>query len=144
MLLFTGMAFAEVSIKAEVDKVSLSTDDFLTYKLTVSSSERNVPAPQLPDFKAFSAVSQMQSSNISFGRKDIATVIVYTYILVPLQAGDFSIGPGTIKIENTAYSTEEFKIKVTQGKARSEPEAEPGPSEPKKIKIKSDASRITL
>lgn len=108
-------AFAETSIKAEVDKASLTTDNILNYKLTVTSSEKQIPLPQLPDFKGFSIVTQAQSSSINFTKGRAKTVFSFIFILLPVEAGDITIGPASIKVDGNTYSTDAFKIKVSQG-----------------------------
>ena len=66
--LFVGLACAQVSIKAEVDKVKLTAGDILTYKLVIISQLKNTPKPQLPEFTGFNIISQAHSSDISFGK----------------------------------------------------------------------------
>jgi hypothetical protein len=108
-------AFAETTIQAQVDKLSITADETLTYKLVVTSTEKNVPEPVLPDFKGFTVVSQAQSSTISFVKSEIKSILVYTYILAPLEAGKFKIKPSQIKVENKTISSQEFEIEVKQG-----------------------------
>ena len=120
-VLFSSAAcFAQSSLKAEVDKLKLTTDDTLTYKLTVNASGEDVSLPQVPKFKGFRVVSQLQSSNIAFVKDGIKTGIVYSFILVPKETGRLKIEPSTLKIKSKTYSSEEFEIEVTQGKARPE------------------------
>ena len=125
------IAFAEVTIKAEVDKTSITTDDNITYKLTITSSEKKIPEPQLPEFKGFYVLTQAQSSNISFAKSNIKTTLVYAYVLAPKDVGKFEIGPSTIKIQGKTYSSDTFEIEVKQGKTKPQapPEQEPSQTE---------------
>jgi len=124
ILCFCANAFAEVSIKAEVDKLNLTTDEVLTYKLTITATEKNVPQPQLPSFSDFLVISQSKTSNFSFAGKGLEGTIVLNLILAPQSAGEFHIEPATFKIKNKTYSSESFRIKVRQGKARIKPQPE--------------------
>jgi hypothetical protein len=123
-------AIAQNSIKAEVDKRSISTDDTITYKLTITSTENKTEQPQLPSLEGFSVLSQAQSSTISFARSNIETLFVYVFVLAPKQAGKFKIEPSQIKFQGKTYSSDIFEIEVTQGKQKLEPEPEEKPSLP--------------
>lgn len=124
----TGIAFAETSIKAGVDKAELTTDNILNYKLTVTSSEKQVPLPQLPDFKGFRIVTQAQSSAINFSNGEAKTIFSFIFILFPVETGELVIGPASIKVAGETYSTDSFKIKASQGKAA--PDTQPAPDMP--------------
>lgn len=118
LFLFLGLVSAETSIKAEVDKTSITTDEALTYKLIITSSDKGIPTPQLPKFEGFSVLSQAQSQTMSLVKSNIKTVLVYAFILAPINIGKFKIEPSSIKIKNEAYSTDAFEIEVKQGKTR--------------------------
>lgn len=132
-------AFAEISIKAQIDKTNITTDDNITYKVTIVSSEKNIPAPKLPEFKGFYLVTQAQSSSISFAKGNINASLVYTYILAPKEAGKFEIGPSTIKFKSKSYSSQTFEIEVKQGKAKL-----PAPPEQEPFQAESEEPQITL
>ncbi len=116
-------ALAQTYIKAEVDKTSLTTEEILTYKLIVTSLEKDIPTPKLPDFTGFKVASSSQSSSVTFTKGNVKTVAVYAFVLAPTDIGKFKIGPGTIKIKNETFSTGDFVIEVKQGKPK--PNAEP-------------------
>ncbi len=130
VFLFIAHAFADTSIKAEIDKLKLSTDETLTYKLTITSTDKRLPEPQIPSFDGFSVLSQVESSNMSFEKNGIKTTLIYEFILVPDDVGKFKIGPSSIKIRNKAISTDSFEIEVTQGKAKPQAPPESKPEEP--------------
>lgn len=144
VLLTSTIAFAEVTIKAEVDKTSITTDNNITYRLTITSSEKKISEPQLPEFEGFDVVSQMQSSSISFGKGKTQTTLIYIYVLAPRDTGKFEIGPSTVKIGNKTYSTDTFEIEVTPCKARPKTPLEQRPSQPEKIQPESEEPQITL
>ena len=124
VLLCSTSAFAETTIKAEVDKPRITTDEALTYKLTVSSAEKNIPQPQVPGFEGFAVISQAQSSTISFMQRGPKAILIFIYILAPLNTGKFTIRPSQIKIQGKTYTSEAFEIEVLQGKGEPQPQPE--------------------
>lgn len=132
LVMFSGVCFAEEPIKAEVDKTKIATDETIIYKISIISSDKKVPAPQLPDFEGFSVLSRVQSSSISFSSEGVRTSMIYTFILAPLDAGKFSIGPATVKAGNKIYSSETLEIEVTPSKSMPKKESRPPFPAPKK------------
>ncbi len=119
LFIFCGYikAFAETTITAEVDKLKITPDETLTYKLVITSTEKNIPEPAAPDFAGFAVISQAQSSTISFIESGIKSIIVYAFILEPQAAGKFKINPSRIKFKNKIISSQEFEIEVKPAKA---------------------------
>jgi len=124
IVFYLNSAFAETTIKAKVDKTNITTDKVVTYKLTITSTEKKVPRPELPEFEGFRIISQVQSSNVSLIKKDIKTSIVHTYILAPDKIGTLKIKPSKIKIDDEVISSDAFQIEVKQGKVKPEPKEE--------------------
>ena len=114
-LFAASKAFAEIKIKAELDKTGITTDEIITYKLTVSSSEKKLPAPKFAQFSGFNIVSSLQSSNISFSQGSMRSVITYSFVLAPTAAGIFKIPPSHIDFNNRRYESEDFEIEVKKG-----------------------------
>jgi hypothetical protein len=141
---FVISAFAETSLKAEVDKTNLTTDDALTYKLSISSSEKNIPLPEPPKFEGFEITSQIQSSSMSLAVGGIETKLSYVFILVPLDTGKFKIEPSVVNIKDKSYASESFEIEVKPGK--SSPKLKEKPSSPKNIppQLNSEQPQINL
>lgn len=133
----SSLAHADTSLSAQVDKLSLTTDDTFTYSLTITTSDRNIPQPQLPAFEGLLMVSQAQSSSFSVARGETKSAVRYEYILAAPKPGRYKIGPSTIKTKDQTFSTSEFEIEVAEGKAMplappeqpSMPEDNPSPEE---------------
>lgn len=128
--LFISVSFAQTSIKAEVDKTSLSVSEPLTYKLTITSSDKDIPAPQLPKFTGFQVISSAQSSSLTFANGEAKAVVIYAFVLSPIEIGKFKIGPSSVKIKNETFSTVDFEIDVKQGKPKSKVEPKKRPHIP--------------
>ena len=142
--LCVSLAFAETSIKAEVDKKSITTDENITYKLVITSAEQNIPAPQVPKFEGFNILSQAQSSTVSFAGGGIKTILVYAFILAPTDVGKFKIEPSSVKMKDKTYSTDSIEIEVTQGKAKPRKKSEPQPSLPQQPQSETEQPQFTL
>jgi len=144
--LFIAGVFAQTTIKAEVDKTSITTDEVLTYKLIITSLEKSVPTPQLPKFIGFKAISSTQSSSVTFTKGSVKTIVVYAFVLAPTDTGKFRIEPYSIKIKNETFSTEPFEIEVKQGKAKpkAEPEKKPPVPEGTQPEETEESPQITL
>ncbi|MBU0503441.1 MAG: BatD family protein [Candidatus Omnitrophota bacterium] len=152
VLFGVGSVFAETTIKAEVDKASLTTNDILTYKIIITSSEKYLSQqPEVSKFDGFNVISQAQSSTVSMVKSEVKTILVYAFILAPQSAGKFKIAPAVIKVKNKSISSQAFEIEVTQGSGEpkkeeepSEPENEPERSSPESLPGSADQLQITL
>jgi len=122
VLFFVASACAEITIKAEVDNTSITTNDFLTYKLVIISTEKNIPSPQIPKFEGFDVLSQAQSSSLSLAASNIKTMLTFTYILASKEKGKFKIEPAVIKLNDKVLSSAAFEIEVKQGTLPSLPQ----------------------
>lgn len=143
--LFIAEAFAQTSIKAEVDKTIVTADDAITYKLIITSSEENIPKPQLPKFTGFKIISSVQSSTVSFTKGNVKTIVVYAFVLVPADKGKLKIEPSSIKIKNETYSTATLEIEVQQGKLKPKTQTQQRPSIPEETQPETEQPpQITL
>ena len=143
-LLIIHPVFAQVTIKAEVNKFKISTDERLTYKLIIASSEANLAQPQIPKFSGFNILSQSQSTTLSLEKNGLKTSLIYEFILLLVSAGKLKIDPSTIKIANQFLSSEPFEIEVTQGKATPKIPSEESPALPQKFLPESEEPQVTL
>ena len=115
VLFFAASASAEITVKAEVNNTSITTNDNLTYELIITSTEKNIPSPQIPKFEGFDVLSQAQSSTLSLAASNIKTMSTFTYILAPKEKGKFKIEPAVIKLKDKVFSSAAFEIEVKQG-----------------------------
>lgn len=115
------LAFAEISIKAEVSKKTITTDEALTYKITIASSEKTVPLPKLAEFDGFNIISRMNSTSFNLSAGTIKYAFVFVFILAATKTGEIEIPPAKIRFEDKDYSTDAFKIMVLQGKNKPQP-----------------------
>lgn len=134
--------FADITIKAEIDKKTITTDEVLAYKLIVSATTNIAPRPQFPKFEGFKILSRAQSSTISFVKGGAKTIFVYAFILYPERKGKLKISPAHIKVGDTDIISESYEVEVKQGKRKIEPHPDKKPSLPQKIN--SNTEQFTL
>ena len=133
---------AETEIKAEIDKPNITIDEDIVYKLTIVSSEKSIPTPDLPKFEGFEVLSSAQTSEISITRAEQETFIIYVVILKPTNIGKFKIEPSSISIEDEIYSSQEFEIEVKPAEVK--PQLEPEKKTPSPTKDKSESEQTLL
>lgn len=140
---FVSLVFAQTTIKAEVDKTKLTTDEVLAYKITIISDESQLPHSRMPEFGGFNLVSSLQSQSLSFAPNSVKTTLIYTFVLAPTAVGKFKIQPSEIKIKNQIFSTETFEIEVIEGKRKMQGPLKKKPIQPQEIP-ESEEPQITL
>ena len=101
-------------ITAEVDRTSLSTDETLTLTVEIHGSEEISP-PSLPFFGDFDVVGQGTSTRISTLNQQTSTEIVYRYTLRPIRPGRATIGPVSVTVDGSTFTTDPIEIEVSQG-----------------------------
>lgn len=142
ILLLGLLAYAELTIKADIDKASLTTDETLAYKLLITSDDKRSPALGIPKFEGFKILSQAHSVTMNFTKSGARYLNVYAFILLPLKAGKIKIEPSKVKIADTELFSESFEIEVRQGKQQDvAPETYRPPAQKG---IKADSTQITL
>ena len=127
---FRVIALAQTTIEAKVDKTTLTTDETFTYKLTVTSSERNMPLPQLPKFEGFEVLSQVRLSSMLLVKEEPQIKLSFVFILTPTDIGNLKIEPSSIKIKDQTYSSESFQIEVKESHLPKNIPSDINPQEP--------------
>ena len=108
-----GVSYADdITISADVDKQEVSLDDQVTLTITVSGNASNIPQPDMPELKGFTAYSSGRSQNLSIINGQVSSSVSFTFILVPNSQGDYVLGPFGINYKGKAYSTGPINIKV--------------------------------
>lgn len=136
-LLFLSIAATccaeDITISADTDKQELTLDEQVTLTITVSGNISNIPQPNIPDLKGFTAYSSGRSQNLSIINGQVSSSVSFTYILVPNNTGDYTLGPFSIDYKGKAYSAGPVNIKVlprnAQQQAPSLPQAQSPESE---------------
>jgi hypothetical protein len=143
-----GICYADdVSISANADKQEVTLDDQVTLTITVSGNVSNIPQPEIPDLKGFTSYSSGRSQNLSIINGKVSSSVVFTYILVPGNTGDYSLGPFSINYQGKTYSTDPINIKVLPRSAQSsgpeEQNVQQQPQHGKEIFIEAYVDKLT-
>jgi hypothetical protein len=110
---FITVSYADdISISADVDKQELTLDDQVALTITVTGNVSNIPQPTIPGLKGFTAYSSGRSQNISIINGQVSSSVSFTYILVPNDTGDYTLGPFNINYQGKIYSAGPINIKV--------------------------------
>ena len=151
LLLGAGFTQAQsISIRASVNKASLTLDDHLTLSVVIEGSNiGSLSDPELPDLDAFSVVSSSQGSNFSWINGKISISKTISYILSPLETGTFTIPPIKVFQAKKTYQTQPITITVSQAPSPSRPtpspkgkrQAFPSTPQPSKQKPRSDQQK---
>jgi hypothetical protein len=113
-----GYAQGSGPVTIDIDRTSLTTDDFLTLTITVSADLMNAPQPALPDLLGFNLLGSNSSSQISIINGAMSTQTVYQYQLQPVETGSLTIAPISIILNGQTYTTEPIVVEVTPGTGR--------------------------
>jgi hypothetical protein len=120
---FTG-AVGRFNLITKADKTSLSTDDAITYKATISGSG-NLPTIENPNFVMspdFEVYDPKVTENIPKNSNPIAGSKTYEYVIVPRIAGSYAIPEMTFTyfdLDTKTYKTlrsVEIPLQIKQGK----------------------------
>jgi hypothetical protein len=110
---------AEIGLKAALDKNTVALDDVVSYTLTTSGGEGNLPVPPLPALTNLTVVSNYQTSNVSVINGQMSAASSVTYVLKPGRVGDASVGAARLEYKGKTYQAPVVSLKVTpaDGKA---------------------------
>lgn len=102
-------------LTVEVDRTRLTTDEFVTLTVSVSTDQASVPPPSLPPLAEFNILQSGQSSQIRIINGVLSTEITYYYILRPTQTGELVIPEITATLNGQTYQSDPITLEVTQG-----------------------------
>jgi hypothetical protein len=119
LLLNTSLLFAaDIRFTASVNKTEVGTTEQFEVTFSVNGNgERFTP----PSFNGFLVVSGPNvSTSMSVINGNASSSMAYSYELVAVKEGSYSIGPATIVVNGKQLHTEPIKIKVKKGQAPSQ------------------------
>ncbi len=111
---------------AAIPKVLRVGEQFqLVYELNAGASELQIP--ELNDFQLLGGPSTGSSSSIQIinGKTTRSEKYTYTYYLLAIKEGTFTVPPATAKIKRDTYTSNSVQIEVVQGKAETGQPAAP-------------------
>jgi hypothetical protein len=103
----------EVSFVAETSHNSVKTGDRFQIQFTANTKISNFKAPNLSNFRVLSGPNQ--STNMSWVNGKTTSSISYSYVLMAVKEGEFTIGPAVAVANGKAHKTNSIKIAVGKG-----------------------------
>jgi hypothetical protein len=110
LLSFQGL-MAQVQFEARVSKNTLGLNERFRIDFMMNVDGDNFEEPAFEGFRVVAGPSQQISQSWVNGRSSFQKI--YSYILQPIQKGNFVIKQASIEYNGQAYKTPPIKIKVT-------------------------------
>ncbi len=130
-LSITAVCHAEdITISADTDSQEINLDGQVTLTITVSGNISNIPQPDIPGLKGFTSYSSGRSQNLSIINGQVSSSVTFTYILVPNNTGDYTVGPFSINYKGNTYSAGAINIKVLPRNSQPSEPMDQGSSRP--------------
>lgn len=114
LFLITVSSFAQVQFNAKTSHTAVKTGDRFQVQFSANAQMNNFKAPNLgSNFRVLSGPNE--STQMSWVNGKTSHQISYSYILMAVKEGDFTIGAASATIEGKTYKTEPFKVSVGKG-----------------------------
>jgi hypothetical protein len=116
LLIFcTGFTRADdVKFTASASKTEIGTEEHLEVTFTVNRNVNDFTPPKFTNFRILSGPNQSTSMSWINGVSSASTS--FSYILVPLQEGEFTVQPASINVKGQQFNSNPLYIKVFKGK----------------------------
>ena len=124
-------AWAQVSFKVDAPALTALGQPFrVEFSVDAEPERSSFKAPDFEGFEVLAGPSVSTGHSVHFinGRQSSSYNCSYTYVLMPNQAGKFTIGAASITVEDQRYTTKPQLIEVVAEK-ESESQAGQNPSE---------------
>ena len=114
LVLAASVAAQDLVFSAKVDKTTVNIGDPINLTLTLSGDMSGVrmPAPKFPE--GFAVLARSQSTNFSIRAGAVERSTGLNFVLVPQQAGTFTLGPFTLEHQKKTIQTEPIEITVNK------------------------------
>jgi hypothetical protein len=101
----------EIVFRATTNKDKLAVGDYLTLSFELNASGNSFSPPSLSEnFRVLSGPNK--SSQMSFVNGKVSSTLTYSYVISPLNQGNYTIGPASIRFENKTYKSQPLNIQV--------------------------------
>ncbi|PCI94193.1 MAG: hypothetical protein COB15_14770 [Flavobacteriales bacterium] len=113
-ILLLNFSYAqEVTFTAATSHSVVKTGDRFQIQFTANTKIANFRAPKLSNFRVLTGPHQ--STQMSWVNGKTTSTISYTYTLMAVKEGEFTIGSAVASANGKAIKTQPFKIKVGKG-----------------------------
>jgi hypothetical protein len=129
----------DVKFTAATSHTEVATGDRFQIQFTANAKITNFKAPDLSDFRVLSGPNQ--STSMSFVNGAMSTTISFSYVLMAVKEGMFTIKPAVAAVDGQAYSTNSLNIAVSKGVNVQQQQTQQNQPEEKINISKADASK---
>lgn len=112
LLLLSANIFAQVDFKVQVSKTSMAVGETFQVTFTVNTTGNSFRPPAMKEFRRLSGPNN--STSMSWVNGNMTQSAAYSFILMAVQEGDYTIEPATIQVNGVEYKTQPLKIKVSK------------------------------
>ena len=114
--LFASPCFAkeDISIGLSLDRNKATTMDTIRMTVKVTGARSVDSRPILRGLDAFDVFEGGTSSRVEIINGRMSAGIDYTYRLQPREAGNFTIGPATVKVDGKVYTSNPVTLKIIE------------------------------
>ena len=100
-----------------------------TLSVSVVGEGGSTPDPILPDLSSFEVYSSGKNTSISIVNGKFSSTLEVSYVLIPKKMGKLTIGPVSVKENNSVISSDPIKIEVLQPGTASQSPTQKKPTE---------------
>lgn len=123
-LVMCNACFAkDIRFEASVDRNKVSLGSALQLNLTFYGVE-NMSAPGLPNIDGFKWQYTGSSTSMSIVNGKVSNSITYIYMLLPVKAGTFQLGPFSLEYQGAVYTSKSITVEVVEGQVPQAPQAQ--------------------
>lgn len=128
-LCFTSKVYAQdIEFTASLNKTRVSLEERIVLSLEVIGA-RNIDPPKLPPLDDFDVFSAGSSSRINIINGRYSATKNFSFVLVPLKEGEFTIGPAVLEYDGREYKTKPLNVIVQKASVSSSNKVlPPGPA----------------
>ncbi|MBL4593663.1 MAG: protein BatD, partial [Flavobacteriales bacterium] len=116
LIAFLMLSFSygqNISFTVATSRNTVKTGDRFQIQFTADTKISNFKPPKLSNFRVLSGPNQ--STNMSWVNGKTTSSISYSYILMAIKEGEFTIGPAVAFANGKSHKSNSIKIKVTKG-----------------------------
>ena len=103
----------DVKFTAATSNTEVATGDRFQIQFTANAKITNFKAPDLSDFRVLSGPNQ--STSMSFINGNMSSSVSFSYVLMAVKEGMFTIKPAVAAVDGKAYNTNAINISVSKG-----------------------------
>jgi len=103
----------EVRVLPILDKRTVELGDQIQLSIRIVGTQSNLLRPRLPEIDGFDTFFQGRSNQFTFVNNRSESTTTFSYVLVPKQAGSFTLPPIEVEVDDRVFRTDPIALRVT-------------------------------